>query len=130
VFANVVLAAADVDWPTFALQAPSLVGCTRRVTYYYSTIDFALQLSKSLHGGKLPIGLSPLFRPDVDTINADRVNEMAVGFGHRYFSSSNPLLVDLNLLVVGGLVPDKRQPPLGNKQAIAGYTHWEFVAPP
>ena len=127
VFANVVLAAADVDWPTFAAQAPSLVSCAKRVTYYYSTQDFPLKLSKTLHGDKPPIGLCPLLHPQVDTINADNVNEFAIGFGHRYFSSSNPMLVDLNLLLVNSLMPDGRQPPLGNRQEIAGHAHWEFV---
>jgi esterase/lipase superfamily enzyme len=127
VFSNVVLAAADVDWPTFASQAPSLVSCSERISYYYSTEDFPLKLSKSLHGNRPPIGLCPLFHPHVDTINADNVNQLSVGFGHRYFSSSNPMLVDLSLLVVGGLAPNKRQPPLGNRQAIGPYLHWEFV---
>jgi esterase/lipase superfamily enzyme len=127
VFGNVVLAAADVDWPTFATQAPSVVSCTKRLTYYYSTEDFALKLSQTLHGQKPPIGLCPMLHPHVDTINADNVNELAIGFGHRYFSSSCPMLVDMNLLLTIGLPPDERQPPLGNKQVIAGYSHWEFV---
>jgi len=37
------------------------------------------------------------------------------------------MLVDLNLLLVDRLMPDGRQPPLGNRQEIAGHAHWEFV---
>ncbi len=104
-----------------------MVSCAKRLTYYYSTEDYALKISQMLHGQKPPIGLCPVLHPRVDTINGGNVNEFAIGFGHGYFSSSNPMLVDMSLLPVTGVAPDKRQPPLGNKQLVAGYSHWKFA---
>jgi len=104
-----------------------VVSCAKRLTYYYSTEDYALKISQMLHGQKPPIGLCPVLHPRVDTINGGNVNEFAIGFGHGYFSSSNPMLVDMSLLPVTGVAPDKRQPPLGNKQLVAGYSHWKFA---
>lgn len=129
-FGHVVLAAADVDWPTFATQAPSLLRSTRKVTYYYSTRDMPLAMSKSLHGDRPPIGLCPLLHPGVDTINADAVNQLSYSLGHSYYSASNPLLDDLMLTIVRGLTPGDRQPPLGNEQQVAGFRHWEFAQTP
>jgi len=131
VLGHIVLAAPDVDWPTFALHGPRLVAACQRVTYYYSTTDLVLVLSRTLH--KMPpIGLSPLLHPGVGIINADNANNWSYmfGFGHSYYSSSNRVLTDLHLVLVDGLKPEDRQAPrgsIGNRQTIDALEHWEFI---
>ncbi len=108
-FNQVILAAPDVDAEVFRRDlAPALIRSSERVTLYASSNDQALAASKKVHGyaraGDSGSGLVVL--PGIDTIDVSTIKTSLLG--HSYYGSSNPILKDLQLLMLRALPADQR----------------------
>jgi esterase/lipase superfamily enzyme len=106
-FANIVLAAPDVDATQFEQQlADSLRPLTQRLTIYMSRKDKALRTSRWLSTHRrLGEATDPiLVVRDADTIDASDLDTDLLG--HGYIASNRDVIDDLILLV-----EQKRPPP-------------------
>jgi esterase/lipase superfamily enzyme len=116
-FGHVILAAPDEDTDIFESQVGRFLGRAERNTLYASTKDFALEVSRWIHGHSRggQTGVS-----EMDSIDASAVNFSR--FGHSYFKDQRSLLADIFLLIEHGLPPGRR--PL-IRRAADGLT-WVF----
>jgi len=120
---QVVLAAPDVGSTMFNNLLPYTLEYARQVTYYYCSRDTALSMSRTINYYE-PVGLLPFFERGLDTVNADRANTSFLG--HSYFASSQKVLLDIRLMINGGLAPADRMPPLASRSLVFGHDHWSF----
>lgn len=113
---EVILAAPDVVGTDFAQLHQSMSACCERVTFYCSSEDKALKVSRLRNQDK-PIGLVPVVLPDgaMDTILANGTTETFYELGHSYFGDSALLLADIGLVVTFHQPPLERRPPLGRR---------------
>lgn len=125
----VILAAPDITGVKYSNVREALFDSCERVTFYYSPDDGALLLSQGIHVDK-PIGLSATYdETRMDTINATKRTRIFNSLGHTYVMDAKPLLTDLRLLVVQGLRPEKRRPPLGPRfedEELINNFYWTF----
>lgn len=126
---HVILAAADIDGTSYSNVRDALIKNSERVTFYYSSEDGALKVSRFMHMDK-PIGMSAVFDKDkMDTISAEGLTEAFNKFGHLYVTESWPVLTDVRLLLTRGLAPLQRRPPLGARheaRQLNGDFYWTF----
>jgi esterase/lipase superfamily enzyme len=106
-FANIVMAAPDINVADFGDVSEVLAASAKRTTIYSSSADLALLLSKAFHsyprlGEAPPLQLSP----QIDTIDASAIGRDLLG--HSYFGESVSVIRDMFLLVKQKLEPAKR----------------------
>jgi esterase/lipase superfamily enzyme len=104
-FNHLVLAAPDIDADTFRELADMLKRISRGITLYESSNDKAIKASRAVHGLKRA-GEPLLIIPGLDTIDASSVDTDF--FGHSYFSSTLPLLTDINSILIDDKPADER----------------------
>jgi esterase/lipase superfamily enzyme len=106
-FAQIMLAAADVDADTFRRLSAAYVEVASRTTLYVSTRDLAVGASHWLYSSPRA-GLMPptLVLPEIDTINVTNVDLTMLG--HGYIASARGVLEDMHALIKHGEPPDKR----------------------
>ncbi len=125
-FAQVILAAADVDHGVFTQRAGACQHVAARTTMYVSARDRAVEASKWLHGYPRA-GLAPpvTVTPGVDTVKVTSVDVTLLG--HGYFAEVRALLTDMHALITKGLAPSERF-SLREATNQDGETYWEFDA--
>jgi len=106
-FANIVMAAPDINVADFDAVTEALAASARRSTIYSSSGDTALLISKAFHSYPR-IGEAPPQRVSarIDTIDASAIKQDLLG--HSYFSNSVTVMKDIFLLVKEGLPPSRR----------------------
>jgi esterase/lipase superfamily enzyme len=104
---NVVLAAPDIGESEFVRESDALRHSARRVTLYVSQWDGALRLSSGLHKGDR-VGLNPVFRNGMDTIDTNGIDTSLLDLKHSYLFDSQPVLYDLFQLMQTDLDPNRR----------------------
>jgi esterase/lipase superfamily enzyme/predicted nucleic acid-binding Zn-ribbon protein len=94
VFNETVFAAPDIDAETLGQIATEMTQIVERVTVYASSRDFALRLSRFLHGDDYQrageTSPRPLVALPVETIDVSRVSS-----GHAYIADTGRVLTDL-----------------------------------
>jgi esterase/lipase superfamily enzyme len=128
-FSNIIIAAPDVQRTHFDSLIPTVTRASKRVSYYYSKWDLALEASSLLNGVERA-GQAPYFFEGMDTINAANVSSFGRAFGHTYFNAAPEAIKDLFLSINLDLGPDKRSPPLGAPQELVGFEgfkHYYFL---
>jgi esterase/lipase superfamily enzyme len=109
-FGEIVLAAADLDRPTFVEQSPALTATAARVTVYQSDHDIAIKASASFHdsdrlggtrGGPYTgaSGIDAIDTSQVDCGSNDRS-------GHFYWKSSRLVMADIAAVLRGIIATD------------------------
>jgi len=98
-FANVILAAADVDPYTFNDVAPAIYRVAQRTTLYVSEWDSALRASSFLHRDDR-VGLQPEAYHGVDVVDTTGADTSLIQrFGHSYVFDSDDILRDIAALI-------------------------------
>jgi esterase/lipase superfamily enzyme len=122
---ELVMAAPDVDATVFRNTRPAAWDNAEHSTLYASSRDWALRLSKRIHGydragdsgGKLVI---------VDKVDAIDASLVETGlFGHGYYGDASSILTDMFLLLHHRFAPSKR-PSLRQRQR-DDRVYWEFL---
>jgi len=126
-FGHLVFAAPDVDRATFDALLPAAENRSLSTTLYYCEHDRALQLSQGFNVNKRVGQGPPCFgRNRLHNIDANNATTDVIGIHHTYFAK-NILLVDLSMLLLDDLTPDKRRtvqqvdPPM-----LPPYMSWRF----
>jgi esterase/lipase superfamily enzyme len=122
---EIILTAPDIDAEVFGKDiVPILTASGRPVTLYASSNDFALAMSKKVHGfpraGDTGSGL--IIAPGIETIDATNTDTSFAG--HSYYAERRSILADMFYLVTEGHRADTR---FGLKKIITpkgGY--WEI----
>jgi esterase/lipase superfamily enzyme len=125
---QVVLAAPDVDAPTFiARYSPAVRSVARQVTLYTSSTDRALDLSNRLHGGdRLGLSIASIARVGgVDTIDVSGSSPWS--FGHGYYGDSPEVIADLRAVLLHSRTANTR-PWLQPQQTPDGGYYWRLDA--
>lgn len=120
-FGQVVFAAPDVDVNTFVTHFVPLAGVAEGMSLYFCARDKALRISKGIHGESV-VGLRWLFLDPLE--NIDATNADTSFLGHSYYSTSREMLIDLQMLITGGLRPPQRA-TLRSARAL-GHEYWLF----
>lgn len=123
-FAELILAAPDIDAETFRGWAGQITPMARRVTVYASSKDRALQVSQLIHGGAPRAGQAPPEQvfPQVDTIDVSMVTS-----GHSYLADSGRILEDLGALLTGRRPMGELDASIATKECLegaAGQCYW------
>jgi len=96
VFDQIIFAAPDVDAGLFAEMATTIRPLGRRLTLYASNEDWALAVSRKLHGDAPRAGQGGetiLATPVIDSVDMSRLGEDMLR--HGYFADDSSALVDL-----------------------------------
>jgi esterase/lipase superfamily enzyme len=126
-FANVVLAAPDVNRQNFIEQlAAPIAKVANRVTLYASADDRALWASQRF-GGYARLGQAGSHLtvvPGMDTVDASGIDTSRLS--HSYFGEKNIVLNDIAYTLFHGAPPEGRK--LSRVDSNLG-THWSFLPP-
>jgi esterase/lipase superfamily enzyme len=104
---QVVFAAPDVDAETLQRTARTLPGRATRLTFYMSSNDLALRVSRLLHGHNRA-GADLFVIDGIDTVDASQADTSLIGLGHSYYGSQRSILSDLCTLINSSLHPARR----------------------
>lgn len=126
-FGQVILAAPDVDFATMNRVFRKASLCAEGITLYYCEDDVALQASRELNRDSR-IGQKGVFEEGLENVDAKYANTSFLG--HDYFSASNRLLVDLELLINLRLNAAGRTQTVKSRQDNIGNREWYFPRPP
>jgi esterase/lipase superfamily enzyme len=118
---HVVLAAPDVDHSQFLLTFPKAAELAESVTMYFCRDDKALLASQTVHQDSR-IGQRLVALPPLINVDAARANTSILG--HDYFASRSPLLIDLQMHLIGNFPPARR--PTLRKAAVQDFSYWSF----
>jgi esterase/lipase superfamily enzyme len=108
-FNQVVLAAPDIDSDEFrTVIAPHMQKTANHFTLYASARDEALAASQLAHFGPRAgdAGHGLVVVPGIDTIDVTAIDTSP--WGHTYYGSSDPVLRDLGLVLMQGVLPPHR----------------------
>lgn len=108
-FGQVVFAAPDLDAGLFAEMIPTIRPLARRITLYGSEADWALAVSRRLHGDAPRAGeggADALALAEIDTVDMSALGEDMLA--HSYVSNDRSALLDLVSLLWKNLAPDRR----------------------
>ena len=107
-FSQFILAAPDVDAEYFLQFAELYRSIAARTTMYVSDRDFAVNLSRFLHGGEPRVGLSPPLQivAGIDTVYAGKVDQSLLG--HGYVATAWQLLNDMHQMIHLDAAPNQR----------------------
>jgi esterase/lipase superfamily enzyme len=125
-FAQIVLAAADVDIDTFHDLSSAYKKVARRTTLYVSTRDHAVEASRWLHSFARA-GLAPpiCIQPGIDTVNVEN-SDLSL-LGHGYIAETRDVLNDIHQLFNSNTAPNKRF-GLREKRDENGKRYWVIGA--
>jgi esterase/lipase superfamily enzyme len=126
-FGQVILAAPDVDFVMMNRVFKQAARCAEGITLYYCEDDVALQASRELNRDSR-IGQRGVFEDGLENVDAKHANTSFLG--HDYFSASNRLLVDLELLINLRLNAAGRTQTVKSRQDNIGNLEWYFPQPP
>ena len=105
---ELIFAAPDVDRDVFKQTASSLVSIAKGMTLYASSLDKALQVSKTLaqgpRAGDVP-DTGPVILPGLDTIDVTPLGGDWFGLNHSGYADKRNVLNDLASLLKNGLRP-------------------------
>ncbi|HYJ30980.1 MAG TPA: alpha/beta hydrolase [Allosphingosinicella sp.] len=125
-FAQIILAAPDVDIDSFRALAGAYRAVAARTTLYVSAADLAVRASRLIHGAAR-IGFTPpiCIVDDVDTIKVTNVDLTLLG--HGYVGSARDVLRDMHDLITRDASPKERA-MLRARTSEAGQSYWEIAA--
>ena len=109
VFDQLVFAAPDVDAGLFSAMTETIAPLARRLTLYASSDDWALKVSRKLHGDAPRAGQAgddALIAPHLDSVDMSALGEDMLA--HGYFSDEASALVDLATLFWRNAPPSDR----------------------
>ena len=109
VFGQVVFAAPDVDAGLFRAMLPTIRPLAQRLTLYASEEDWALTVSRKLHGDVPRAGLGGRFTlrdPRVDSIDMSELGDDMLA--HSYFADDSSALADMQTLFWHNTNPARR----------------------
>lgn len=109
VFDQVVFAAPDVDADLFKEIVPTIRPLARRMTLYASEEDWALSVSRKLHGNMPRAGIggqTTLTTPQLDSIDMSELGEDMLA--HSYFADDSSALADMMTLFWTNNAPQNR----------------------
>lgn len=107
-FANIILAAPDVDQDFFREHATVYPMIANRTTLYASRLDLALKIASAKFLGDGPrAGLTPpvTIVPSIDTVQVTQFN--LFDFGHGYWAQARDVIVDIYQLMRYGAAPPR-----------------------
>lgn len=109
-FAQIILAAPDMDRDEFIRLAPATAGMAQRVTLYASAVDRALAVAGDSH--KVPrageSGDFVIVLPAIDTVDVSAVGGGWFTFGHSYYGENRAVLADIYQLLHNNTPPQSR----------------------
>lgn len=123
-FDQIIFAAPDVDAGLFAEMARAIRPLGQRLTLYASRNDWALKVSRKLHGDAMRAGQGgdeTLVTPDIDSVDMSELGEDMLA--HGYFADDSSALVDLASLFWRNADPGRR---CGLQQVAARSGHGHF----
>ena len=109
VFGQVVFAAPDVDAGLFTAMLPTIRPLAQRLTLYASEEDWALTVSRKLHGDVPRAGLGGRFTlrdPLIDSVDMSELGEDMLA--HSYFADDSSALADMITLFWQNTSPARR----------------------
>lgn len=114
-FGHVVLAAPDIDRDTFRQAAADYARLKanpdRRTTVYFNKSDFAVSISGWIHQESRAGTLGKAFAATDSILWIDKWFRLD-WLGHGYFASAEPVLRDIQNLLVRNQTPEQRKPAL------------------
>ncbi len=108
-FEEVLFTAPDLDAGLFAAMARTIRPAARRLTLYASEVDWALAVSRRLHGDQPRAGqggADMLISPDFDSVDMSAVGEDMLA--HSYFANNPSALTDILSLFWRDTPPQQR----------------------
>ena len=125
-FANVIMAAPDVNATLFERMWPQIKNAAKRFTLYASSDDQALITSQRAKGDNNfrrlgEGGPNIVVLPDLDTVDASGIDTSLLG--HSYVDSCKPVMEDWGLLIEKEFAPSKRKLHERHKEDLA---YWAF----
>lgn len=122
-FGHIIFAAPDEQASAFQIQVQRAIPRAKSATLYFCKEDKALLASNVIHGVESRAGQVIIPLAGLDNVNSDGANTSFLG--HDYFTSTSPLLQDLELLLNFDDRPTRRMPPL-QATSLKGFAHWYF----
>lgn len=127
IFDQVIFAAPDVDAGLFAEMVRTIRPLAKRLTLYASRNDWALKVSRKLHGDAQRAGQGgdeTLVVPEVDSIDMSELGDDMLA--HGYFADDSSALVDLASLFWRNASPTHRCGLEEIKAARSGGVFWRY----
>jgi esterase/lipase superfamily enzyme len=129
-FSEVVLAAPDIDAGEFPVMVDKMSRICRGITLYASSNDWAMALSRRLHGRAPRAGdimaQGPVIASPAQTIDVSAINTDLLSFHHSTYAESKELLQDLwRLMRLSERPPNKRTLGMRPKQNERG-RYWRY----
>ena len=128
VFEQVVFAAPDLDAGLFAAMIESIRPLAKRLTLYASEEDWALKVSRKLHGNAIRAGQGGeemLAVPVLDSIDMSALGEDMLA--HAYFADDSSALVDLLSLFWRNAAPESRCGLKQSKASSDSVPVWQYA---
>ncbi len=125
-FDQVLFTAPDLDAGLFAEMARTIRPTAKRLTLYASNKDWALEVSKQLHGDAPRAGQggeSILLAPAFDTVDMTMIGEDMLA--HSYFANNASALTDIFSLFWRDASPAQRC-GMTRKEGAAGTVYWHY----
>ncbi|MEM6941459.1 MAG: alpha/beta hydrolase [Pseudomonadota bacterium] len=124
VFGQIVYAAPDVDAGLFRAMMPTIAPLAQRMTLYASEQDWALSVSRRLHGNVPRAGIG-----GADTLSDERVDSIDMSqlgedmLAHSYFADDTSAIADMMTLLWQNASPNRR---CGLQQQAADASVWLY----
>lgn len=125
-FDQVLFTAPDLDAGLFAEMARTIQPTAKRLTLYASNKDWALEVSKRLHGDAPRAGQggdSILLSPTFDTVDMTMIGEDMLA--HSYFANNASALTDIFSLFWRDASPSQRC-GMTRKETADGTAYWHY----
>ncbi|MEX0344484.1 MAG: alpha/beta hydrolase [Rhizobiaceae bacterium] len=125
-FDQVLFTAPDLDAGLFAAMAKTIRPVAKRLTLYASNKDWALEVSKRLHGDSPRAGQggdSILLAPTFDTVDMTMIGEDMLA--HSYFANNASALTDIFSLFWRDASPAQRCGMI-QKETDSGSLYWHY----
>lgn len=125
-FDQVLFTAPDLDAGLFAEMARTIRPTAKRLTLYASNKDWALEVSKRLHGDAPRAGQggdSILLAPTFDTVDMTMIGEDILA--HSYFANNASALTDIFSLFWRDASPSQRC-GMSPKEGPGGISYWHY----
>ena len=125
-FDQVLFTAPDLDAGLFAEMAMTIRPTAKRLTLYASNKDWALEVSKRLHGDAPRAGQggdSILLAPTFDTVDMTMIGEDMLA--HSYFANNASALTDIFSLFWRDASPEQRC-GMTRKEGAPGTVYWHY----
>ena len=129
-YAQIILAAPDMDENDFRTVASKLTDFSSGVTLYASAHDRALDEAKRMAGnvhraGDVKDG-SPIVVSEIDSIDASSVSDYVFGINHSYYANNRAVVSDIATLILKGERPPETRNPTFRRFNSSTGTFWSF----